>query len=154
MVHFSDGDYASTVAWCRDPASKVAYHVVIGADGHAEQIIPWELRAWHAGACRPSQTSRHYEDANSAFYGIALAGGPAFGPPTSAQEQTLNEVLYDRFTAHQWPLVEWWRIQGHDTECWPRTRKHDPTGDSHGYGPTNPWLSLDGVREALAATAP
>jgi N-acetyl-anhydromuramyl-L-alanine amidase AmpD len=152
LLHFSDGDFASTVAWCRDPRSRVSYNVVIAPDGAAVQVVPWELRAWHAGVCRPSQTSRAYEDANSAFYGIALSGGPAFGPPTDAQEQTLTSILFDRFEAHQWSLGDWWRVQGHDSECWPRNRKQDPTGASHGYGPAHPWLSLDGVRAALAAT--
>lgn len=150
MIHYSAGDFASTVAWCRDPVSKVSYNVVIAGDGAAVQIVPWDLRAWHAGVCRPSQTARSYEDANSAFYGIALSGGPTFGPPTSAQEQTLNSILYDRFEAHQWPLVEWWRIVSHGAEAWPRGRKEDPEGPDL----TKPWLSLEGVRKALAASQP
>lgn len=154
LLHYTDCDFNTAVSWTRDPASRVSYNVIIAGDGAAVQIVPWNLRAWHAGVCRPSKTSRAYEDANSAFYGIALSGGPQFGPPTDAQEQTLNSILFDRFEAHQWPLVEWWRIQGHDTEAAPPGRKHDPTGDSHGYGPSNPWLSLDGVRAALAATQP
>ena len=153
MVHYSAGDFNSTVQWCCDPASRVSYHVVIAGDGAAVQLVPWDARAWHAGKCSPSRESRSYEDANSAFYGIALSGGPEFGPPTDAQEQTLNSILWDRFQEHGWPVAEWWRVVGHDTEAAPRGRKADPTGDSHGYGPAHPWLSLDGVRAALAATA-
>jgi N-acetyl-anhydromuramyl-L-alanine amidase AmpD len=166
MVHYSAGDFNSTVSWVCDPTSKVSYHVVIAGDGAAVQLVPWDARAWHAGLCKPSRDSRSYEDANSAFYGIALSGGPAFGRPTDAQEQTLNSILWDRFAEHHWPVSEWWRIVGHDTEAvhtkasapehpklWgKRGRKADPTGDSHGYGPLNPWLSLEGVRAALAAT--
>lgn len=149
LLHYSDGDFSSTVAWCKDPTSKVSYNVVIAGDGAAVQIVPWDLRAWHAGVCRPSVTSRSYEDANSAFYGIALSGGPSFGPPTDAQEQTLNAILFDRFEAHQWPLAEWWRVTSHSAEAWPRGRKVDPEGT----GPT-PWLDMAGVRKALAATLP
>jgi N-acetyl-anhydromuramyl-L-alanine amidase AmpD len=156
-LHYTGGGFVESVAWCRVPKgptndNPVSYHVIIAPDGAAVQLVPWDRRAWHMGNCRPSQTSRSYEDANSAFYGIALAGGPEFGRPTDAQEQTLNGILFDRFHEHQWSLGDWWRVVGHDTECWPRTRKHDPTGDSHGYGPSSPWLSLDGVRAALAAT--
>lgn len=153
-LHYSDGDFNSTVAWCCDPASKVSYHVVIAGDGAAVQLVPWDRRAWHMGRCAPSKTSCSYTDANSAFYGIALSGGPQFGPPTDAQEQTLNSILWDRFTEHGWPVCEWYRIVGHDSEAIPAGRKHDPTGDSHGYDPGRPWLSLESVRAALAATAP
>lgn len=150
LLHYTDCDFNTAVGWTRDPASKVSYNVIIAGDGAAVQIVPWEQRAWHAGVCKPSQTSRHYEDANSAYYGIALSGGPQFGPPTPAQEQTLNAILWDRFETHQWPVAEWWRITGHDAEAWPRGRKIDPTGPD----PSKPWLDMDGVRQALAATQP
>lgn len=154
MVHFTRGTYAVDCAYCRDPNSKVSYNLIIGPAGESDLIVPWDLRAWHAGVCRPSITSRSYEDANSAYFGVALAGGPEHGPPTSAQEQTLNEVIYDRFQEHGWPVQEWWRIQGHESEAWPPGRKDDPSGSPPSYGPSNPWLSLDGVRKALAATQP
>jgi N-acetyl-anhydromuramyl-L-alanine amidase AmpD len=154
MVHFTRGHFATDAAYCRDPASKVSYNLLIGPDGDTDLIVPWDLRAWHAGVCRPSPTSRHYGDANSAFYGIALAGGPEIGPPTSAQEQTLNEVLFDRFREHQWSVAEWWRIQGHESEAYPPGRKDDPSGSPPSYGLAHPWLSLDGVRKALSATQP
>lgn len=149
MLHYPACDFNTAVAYCCDPASKVAYHVVIAGDGAAVQLCPWDSRAWHAGVCRPSTTSRSYEDANSAFYGIALSGGPAFGPPTDAQEQTLNSILYDRFEAHAWSLSEWYRVVSHGAEAWPRGRKDDPEGS----GPV-PWLDMEGVRKALAATQP
>lgn len=158
-LHYPECDFNTAVSWCCTPKgptndNPVSYHVIIAGDGAAVQLVPWDARAWHMGVCKPSRESRSYEDANSAFYGIALAGGPAFGPPTSAQEQTLNSILWDRFQEHGWPVQEWWRIVGHDSEAAPPGRKHDPTGDSHGYGPAHPWLSLDGVRAALAATQP
>lgn len=149
LIHYSAGDFVSTVDWCRNPTSKVSYNAVIAPDGAAVQVVPWELRAWHAGVCRPSTTSRAYTDANSAFYGIALAGGPTFGPPADAQRMTLNSILHDRFEAHGWPVVEWWRIASHGAEAWPRGRKEDPEGPDK----ANPWLSLDDVRSALAVTA-
>ena len=149
MVHFTRGTYAVDAAYCREPSSKVSYNLLIGRDGETDLIVPWDRRAWHAGRCRPSQTSRSYEDANSAFYGIALTGGPELAPPTDAQELMLNEALWDRFEAHQWSVAEWWRVQGHESEAYPRGRKDDPTGPD----PHNPWLSMDGVRQALARTA-
>jgi N-acetylmuramoyl-L-alanine amidase len=150
MLHYPECDFVTAVNYCCDASSKVSYNAIIAPDGAAIEIVPRDRRAWHAGVCRPSQSSRSYEDANSAFYGIAIAGGPEFGPPTDAQEQTLNSILWDLFEAYQWPVCEWYRIVGHDTEAYPRGRKIDPTG----HNPGKPWLSLQGVRDALCATQP
>lgn len=38
-----------TLRWLCDPASKVSYHVLIGRDGVAYQVVDPERRAWHAG---------------------------------------------------------------------------------------------------------
>jgi Negative regulator of beta-lactamase expression len=146
LLHYSDGDFASTAAWCRDPASQVSYNLLIGPAGETDLIVPFTLRAWHAGVCRPSRDLA-YTDANSALEGIALAGGPAYGPVTDPQFQQLIATLYDRFVAHDWPRDDTWRITGHDREAWPRGRKPDPTGPNAAA----PWLDLDTVRAALLA---
>jgi len=144
MVHYSAGSFAGTVAWCRDPASGVSYNRVVGPEGEVVVLVPDDRRAWHAGVCRP--TSRFaYADANSAFEGIALSGGPPV-PPTAAQVGALVRVLAERMRARRWGAAEIWRITGHEHEAWPRGRKHDPSG-----GSVPPWLDLDAVRTIVAA---
>lgn len=146
-VHYTAGTYASSVDWCKNPASKVSYNVIIGPKGEVGRIVPWHLRAWHAGVCRTSDAARlPYRDANSACEGVALSGGPTFGPPTEAQVERLVVLLRERFRAHGWGLDEGWRIVGHDTEAWPRGRKCDPTGPDA----SRPWLDLDAIRRRVA----
>lgn len=145
MLHYSAGSYESTVSWCRTAKSGVSYNRVIRWDGHVESVAPDDARAWHAGVCRPSAPHFTYADANSAFEGIALAGGPAYGPPTAAAVDALVRLLGARMDANGWPRTDAaWRITSHHLEAWPRGRKQD-VGD---------WLDLDAVRRRVAGGAP
>ena len=147
MVHYSAGTYESTVDWCRTPASKVSYNTVIGPEGQIAQIVPYDMRAWHAGVCQPSDPQHFpYHDANSAFEGIALSGGPDFHPPTPEQVETLVAVLKSRFAARGWDRRETWRITSHRAEAWPRGRKEDPEGPDLAH----PWLDLTVIRERVS----
>ena len=38
-----------SISWLTDPASKVSAHVVIGRDGRITQLVPFNVKAWHAG---------------------------------------------------------------------------------------------------------
>lgn len=38
-----------SIAWLTDRASKVSAHVVIGRDGKITQLVPFNVKAWHAG---------------------------------------------------------------------------------------------------------
>jgi len=38
-----------TVAWIKDPASKVSYHYLVGRASGIYQFVPEEEKAWHAG---------------------------------------------------------------------------------------------------------
>lgn len=146
MVHYSAGSYASTCDWCRQPKSGVSYNEVIGPKGEVDVIVPDTLRAWHAGVCRSSDPKRlPYRDANSAFYGIALSGGPPT-LPTARQKEVLVQQIRAAFDRFGWDRSETWRIVGHDTEAWPRGRKQDPTGPDK----ARPWLSLAAIREEVA----
>lgn len=146
MVHYAAGAFGPSVDWCKNPASKVSYNVIIGPKGEVARIVPWTLRAWHAGVCRTSDPARlPYRDANSAFEGIALSGGPNVGPPATAQVERLVSEIRARFRAHGWGQGDGWRIVGHDTEAWPRGRKVDPTGPDA----SRPWLDLDAIRRRV-----
>jgi N-acetylmuramoyl-L-alanine amidase len=37
------------ISWLTDPAAKVSAHLVIGRDGIATQLVPFNVVAWHAG---------------------------------------------------------------------------------------------------------
>lgn len=40
---------SGSISWLTDPASKVSAHVVIGRDGTITQLVPFNVKAWHAG---------------------------------------------------------------------------------------------------------
>ena len=147
MLHF-DGSAsdAGAVAWMtQDPRCKVSYHRLVLDDGKVVEVAPWEARAWHAGVCKPSDPKRlPYKDANSALLGIAVAATDG-QTVTEPQMQAVVKLCRAMFLKFTWPQTETWRIVGHDTEAWPRGRKHDPTGSD----PAKPVLSVQAVREAI-----
>jgi N-acetyl-anhydromuramyl-L-alanine amidase AmpD len=147
MVHYdaSTSD-AGAVAWLtRDPRCKVSYNDIVLDDGRTVAVAPRQARAYHAGVCRSSDPQRlPYKDANSAFYGVAIAAG-AGDVVTDAQFHTVCRLCATLFRAEGWSLRETWRIVGHDSEAWPRGRKSDPTGPD----PRNPVLSVAAVRANL-----
>ena len=50
VIHYTAGSSAAgTVAWFRDPRSRVSAHLVIGRDGSVTQMVPFNREAWHAG---------------------------------------------------------------------------------------------------------
>ena len=50
IIHY-DGVKKGTggLEWLTDPTSKVSAHLWIARNGHVVQILPFNLRAWHAG---------------------------------------------------------------------------------------------------------
>jgi len=148
MLHYTAGNFAGSVAWCKDPASKVSYQAIVSQKGEVALIAPWTARAWHAGRCKSSDPRLPYTDGNSAFEGIALAANPAANPGETVTPEAFAEIVRlckERFAAHGWPLTETWRIVGHNTECEPRGRKQDPEGPDAAH----PVLSVAAVRVAV-----
>lgn len=63
VVHDTEGGYAGSVSWLRNPNARASAHVVIREDGkHASQLVGWEDKAW---ACA---------DYNSESDNIEMAG--------------------------------------------------------------------------------
>jgi N-acetylmuramoyl-L-alanine amidase len=62
VLHYTAGSSAaSTVAWFRDPRSRVSAHLVIGRDGSVTQLVPFNRQAWHAGrSCWGSLTGLNH----------------------------------------------------------------------------------------------
>lgn len=145
MLHFDgSGTDRGAVDWFGDPKCKVSYQYLVLDDGNFVRIAPDSARAWHAGVCRPSSPRLQYHDANSAFFGIAIASNDVV-EATALQMLTTAMLVRQYFDAQRWALDELWRIVGHDTEAWPRGRKTDPTGPRQ----QNPILSVASIRSLV-----
>lgn len=136
MLHFDDSTSDSgSITWLtRDPACKVSYNTVVLDSGKVVQITPMEARAWHAGVCDPSNPDQlDYDDANSAFYGLAVACGE-HDHATDAQVRAVARVCLALYRRHGWDTqTELWRITTHAKEAYPRGRKIDCEGTNKGY---------------------
>ena len=146
MLHYdgSGSDHGS-VEWFADERCKVSYNLLVLDNGSYVRIAPDTARAWHAGRCKPSDPIKlNYTDANSAFYGIAIASSGK-QDVTPLQMMTVALLCRIYFKAHQWDLSDTFRIVSHSSEAWERGRKTDPEGTD----PTNPILSVDDIRQLL-----
>lgn len=149
MLHYdASASDKGAVAWLRSPECRVSYTWIILDDGSQITIAPPDARAWHAGVCRPSDPARlTYKDANSAFYGIAIAA-TAGDRATAPQKQAVVNLCVALFQRHKWSRKSGlWRIVGHSTECWPRGRKTDPEGPDT----SRPVLSVAEIRAMVSA---
>lgn len=149
MLHYdASASDAGAVTWLtKDPRCKVSYNWLVLDDGKLVEVAPADARAWHAGICKPSGSPLAYQDANSAFYGIAIAATSG-ETATEAQETTVTRLVRSLFRKHTWDLAaDQWRLVGHDAEAWPRGRKIDPTGPD----PKHPVLSVARIRAWVAA---
>ena len=146
LLHF-DGSASDrgAVAWFADPRCAVSYQVLITDDGVVHRLAPDDARAYHAGVCQPSDREHYpYADANSAFYGVAVAATDG-DVVTAKQFQSVVETCVGYYRRHGWGPDEMGRITGHSAEAWPRGRKHDPEGSW-----AVPVLDVGQVRAAVA----
>jgi N-acetyl-anhydromuramyl-L-alanine amidase AmpD len=151
-LHFdgSSSDVGALSWLTKHPDAKVSYHILITRDGVAHQLVPLDARAWHMGSCRPSGPRLRYRDANSAFYGVAIAHR-GDSPATKAQVAAVIEVCRMLAERERWNLAaEPWRITGHGDEAWPRGRKVDPIGSD----PSRPVLDPAAIRAAFTPPPP
>lgn len=148
MLHYDDSRRdQSAVEWLTiDERCKVSYNDLILDDGHTEPIAPEDARAWHAGVCRPSVTNLAYTDANSYFYGIAIAAN-GNDHITKKQFDATARRCVELFRKNGWSYLEMWRITSHSKEAWPRGRKVDIEGTRK----NDPVCSVESVRSAVQA---
>lgn len=145
MLHYdASSSDRGAVAWLtQDPRCRVSYNWLITDEGAIHSIAPYEARAWHAGVCRPSEDF-DYTDANSAFFGIAIAAKD--GEVATHEQFTAVVLLIEAiFRANDWTEVA--RITSHHLEAWPRGRKLDIVGTD----PEKPVLCLETVRDSVAS---
>lgn len=51
VCHTPEGSFASALSTCMNPKAKVSYHCLYRKDGsEAAQLVPFNWKAWHAGA--------------------------------------------------------------------------------------------------------
>ncbi|MDB2407298.1 N-acetylmuramoyl-L-alanine amidase [Jannaschia sp.] len=118
----------------RDPATQVSCHYILGEDGSAAQLVPDEMRAWHAGAGRWGAS----DDVNSRSLGIELSndGASPFPAPQMDQLEALLRALMARHSippqnviAHSdcapgrkidpGPRFDWYRLARQGLAVWP-----------------------------------
>jgi N-acetylmuramoyl-L-alanine amidase len=50
LLHYTGGvDATSSIAWLCNPKAQASAHLVIAQDGDITQLLPFNIRAWHAG---------------------------------------------------------------------------------------------------------
>jgi N-acetyl-anhydromuramyl-L-alanine amidase AmpD len=149
LLHFdASASDKGAVAWLEDDArTKATYHYLVLDDGRVLQLAPPGMRAYHAGACKPSDARLPYTDGNTAFYGVAIAARDG-ERATEAQKEQVALLCRYLFWLEGWPEEETWRITGHDAEAWPRGRRSDPTGTD----PKHPVMSVEEIRTRFATT--
>lgn len=149
MLHYDDSTSdASGIQWLtKDPRCHVSYNFAVRDNGSVVEVAPQEARAWHAGVCHSSRPDLIYQDANSAFYGVAITAkaGDVVSP---AQFNGVLALCRKLFRANGWPLTDAWRITTHSAEAWPRGRKVDCEGQGE-----KPLLDPAQVRQQLAEAA-
>ncbi len=69
VMHYTGGaSFSASVAWLTSKSSGVSAHLVIGRDGEVAQLVPFDLRAWHAG----TSAWKGYTGLNNYSIGIEL----------------------------------------------------------------------------------
>jgi N-acetyl-anhydromuramyl-L-alanine amidase AmpD len=89
VLHHSGGSYAGGVAWIKNPASRVSYHVLVAQDGRRTVFANPEQRTWHAGRSE----WRGRGDLNSWSVGAAFAGDTNKEPLTDDAMMSMAEYL-------------------------------------------------------------
>lgn len=49
IIHGTVGSDQGDLSWLMNPESEVSYHDLIFRDGSIHNLVPYELKAWHAG---------------------------------------------------------------------------------------------------------
>lgn len=130
VLHYTGmADGPSAIAKLCDPDAAVSAHYVVEEDGNVLNLVPEDMRAWHAGV----SYWNGIKDVNSASIGIEIVnGGHDFGLPDFPQEQINAVIALCRGILHRHD-IPWYNIVGHN-EVAP-DRKTDP-------GEKFPWTKL------------
>lgn len=108
-----------TIAWLRNPQSKVSYHYLVGRHGVIYQLVQDARRAWHAG---PSSFDG-VPNCNNYSIGVAFANDQAGEAFPDEQIDTGIQLVADLCRTHGIPVT---RITTHAAIALPEGRKRDP----------------------------
>jgi N-acetylmuramoyl-L-alanine amidase len=124
IIHYTGDNGTGGLQWLTTKGSQVSAHLWISKSGVVWQLLPFNVRAWHAG--RSEWDGR--PDCNDYSIGIECQGIGDKWPV--AQIDTLIEVCKALHAAYEIAGVA-----GHDEVAIPEGRKVDP-------GPNFPWTSF------------
>lgn len=111
-----------TVKAFLDPKRKISAHFVIGKQGEVIQMVPVELRAWHAGISQLDGM----EHVNDYSVGIEMVNrNDGKDPYTEAQMLAVAGII--RFVRSRYAIPDA-RLVSHAEIALPSGRKNDPTG--------------------------
>lgn len=122
VIHYTGSNsLQGAISWLCNPAAKVSAHLVIAKTGQVWQLLPFNIKGWHAG--RSEYNGRR--EVNGFSIGIENVGlGDEW---LEAQVQANIDVINALCTAYD--IVD---LVGHDEVAVPAGRKNDP-------GPAYPW---------------
>ena len=117
----ADRDTRSSLAWLRDPQSKVSYHVVVDRDGTVYDLVPPGRRAWHAGV----SMFEGRQNVNDFSVGLSFANVND-GHEPYAEQQLASGAAVIADWMRRYPAITTDRITTHRVIA--PTRKTDPAG--------------------------
>jgi N-acetylmuramoyl-L-alanine amidase len=122
VIHYTgDNSLAGALSWLCSPKAGVSAHLVIAKDGTVYQLLPFNVRGWHAGASSYDGQS----GVNNFSIGIENVGLGDVWP--EAQVEANRAIIEALFAAYG--LED---VVGHEDVATPPGRKADP-------GPRYPW---------------
>jgi len=122
VIHYTgDNSLEGALDWLTTPESQVSAHLLNGKAGELYQLVPFNVRAWHAGRSEWNDQP----NVNGFSIGIENVGYGDSWP--GAQIAKLMDILEALVAAY---AIE--GIVGHEDICIPDGRKQDP-------GPNFPW---------------
>lgn len=86
MLHFT-ASHSSAVAWLTNPAAQASAHVEVDNDGTLVQMVPFNVRAWHAGTADkgdmlyPNAAAIGIEMVNPGFWRVDNTSPTGFRAP-------------------------------------------------------------------------
>lgn len=101
VAHFTAGLTAdSAIRWFKNKESRVSAHIVIGRDGKITQMLPFNVKGWHAG---PSYWRGH-SDLNNHSIGIEIVN---YGPTPLYDDKFIYPRRPGDFKPIKRPTSDW-----------------------------------------------
>ena len=119
VIHYTAGDFDSSLGWMMNPASKVSAHYLISRTGDIYLLVPEDWKSWHAGQSSWNGKS----SVNDFSIGIELVGWRRGG----FTDPQLNSLLWlSKDIMVRRPNLNAAHFTGHSTIS--PGRKTDPEG--------------------------